>query len=73
MQQGPVWGVENMSESPLTFNPINNTMVRGFAKNQVCLFVSIHLLIICLNLATNNNYHLQLGQGKGEGIFINCV
>ena len=33
----------------LTFGLINNTMVQGFAKNQVGLFVRIHLLIICVN------------------------
>lgn len=55
---------KNTSEYLLTFGPINNTMVQGFAKNQVCLFVSIHLLIICVNEVPNNNYHLQLGQVK---------
>lgn len=38
-----------MSADLLTFGPINNTMVQGFIKNQVGLFVSIHLLIICVN------------------------
>lgn len=40
---------ENTSEYLLTFGPINNTMVQGFAENQACLFVSKHLLIICVN------------------------
>lgn len=59
-------GGGNTSEYLLTLGPINNTMVQGFAKNRVCLFVSKHLLIICLNRDQESNYHPQLGEGETE-------